>query len=354
MIFDKIKIAFNVPGEPSAASGPPADPPSNPTDSNPEAVTTEDNWVLNHFDALNADENSEDVDPLPVEPAIGDPSLKPIGAQASITEQPLGVASVPTREVPVGQAGQVTPPVASAQAPSPSALPAGAGAPQTASPPGLKGPESAPEPARILASIAEGISQQRDAFIDKLAKETYHISDKQADDLGLTREQADFMAKQQASSHVNIVQSMTQMQSQQMPLVIAGEMERRQDNQRKEDAFFGKWPQLRGAKRDDLARVFQAVAQIHPDLKDPEQWRQKAGEMACVSLGISLQQQANGSVQPTQQQVRTPGPIVRQTSGLPHLPVGTSTAPAPVAPQLSEAERFFELLKATDAGAFEN
>jgi hypothetical protein len=204
-----------------------------------------------------------------------------------------------------------------------------------------------------MSQIAEGIAAQRSAFIEKLATEQYALSEKQIDELGLTPEAAKLWALQLASVHVNSTASITQMQAQQLPAYLNGILEARTQSQRKEDEFFGAFPQLRAAPKDQLARVFQAVSQIHPGLKGPE-WQKKAGEMACVSLGIPLEPapKANGSGQ-VHQNVRTPGPVVRQTNGLAHYPAGTSTAPAPVAPQMSEWESFQRLLQRTDAGDFE-
>lgn len=346
------KVLFDTPGEPSGAGGgaatPPVEPPANPTDSNPEKIGEADEWVLGHFDALVSDDANEDIDAAPVEPAAPIPaSVSPQG------EKPEGVSppSPPTREVPQGQPALATPavlPVVQA----PSAPVVGAVGNQTVSQVPLA-PTSPPDPTRIMADIARGIQEQKAAFIDQLAK-SYEMTEKEADDLGFTPEQARYLARAQARAQVEATASITQMQSEQLPAFVNGIQAARSENQRREDEFFGQYPELRAAPKDQLARVFQAVNGLHPNLRGAD-WSKKAGEMALVSLGIQRQQQpvANGQVG-APQTIRTPGPIVRQTNGLGHLPIGTSTAPAPVAPQLSETERFFQLLQQTDAGVFDD
>lgn len=350
MLFgNKIQANFEVPGEPTGGATPvatpsaPVEPPSNPTDPNPEAISSSDEWVLGQFDAMRADDASEDIDivepvaPIPVSPQGENPD-------------PAMPGSPQTGEAPKPLAALATPvPVVSAQPPPVPVV--GASANQPVSPAPLA-QTSAPDPTSIMAQIAEGIQQQKAAFVEHLAKQ-YLMSEKEADELGFTPEQVRYFARMKAEAQIEATVSIARMQAEQLPGVVNGIANARSENQRREDEFFGQWPALRAAPKDSLAKIFQAVNQLHPDLKGGD-WSRKAGEMAHVSLGIPVQQVAASTPQGNQPQtIRTPGPIVRQTNGLMHLPAGTSTAPAPVAPQMSESERFFRLLQQTDAGDFE-
>ncbi len=349
MKFDKYFLPVFAEGDGAGSSppAPPADPPSNPTDPNPEALASEDSWLLGQFDAMRADDASEDID-MVVEPTA------PAPVSGETPEKPEGVLPPSQQAV----AGQETPravatplPVVSAPTTLPPAVGVSgnqlAGQPASPAPPPL-------DPTRIMAQIAEGIQNQRQAFIEKLATEQYALSEKQMDDLGLTPEAAKLWALQMASVHVNATQSITRMQAEQLPAYVEGLHRARSENQRKEDEFFGEFPELRSAPKDQLGQVLQMVSQIHPTLKGVE-WRKKAGETALATLGIQRQApQANGRAQaPPPQQIRTPGPIVRQTNGLAYAPSGTSTTPAPAEAPMSDAEKFFRLLQMTDAGDFE-
>jgi hypothetical protein len=143
------------------------------------------------------------------------------------------------------------------------------------------------------------------------------------------------------------------MQAKQLPVFVHGLLEARNKNQEAENRFFDKWPQLKAVDRGELKKVFQTYRSLNPNA-DPETFIEKAGQLACVQLGVPLQVAPAAAPQTQQMQVRTLGPVVRPNGAAPHVPVGSGTAPAPVAPQLSEIERMFELLKATDEGAFDN
>ena len=75
---------------------------------------------------------------------------------------------------------------------------------------------------------------------------------------------------------------------------------------------------------------------------------------AGMKAGVSAQPQGQPQV-PQQQVVHTPGPIVRTAVPGGFVPAGVSAAPASAhpKPQLSEAERFFEMFKLDESGAFE-
>lgn len=354
LIWNKYFPAFEVPGEPSGGgvSTPPVEPPSNPTDANPEAISQSDEWVLGHFDGLQADDAQEDI--TSVEPATQVPEVQPSALAEQVSAQagrPEGASpSVPTGQAPPASAAIATPAPVTA-APSAQVPPVGAAATQPAAlVPQTPNPQ-APDPTQIMSQIARGIEQQKAEFIKELANTRYALSEKDADELGLTPEQAKLWAQRQATQHVDIVASITQMQAQNLPVFLNGMLEAKTVNQRREDEFFTQWPQLKAQPKDKLVEIFKAVNTLNPDLKG-EAWSKRAGEMACLQLGVPMQQ-VNGGVQVSQQQVRTPGPIVRSVPGMSHQPVGTSTAPAPTA-QLSEAENFFRLLQATDAGVFDN
>lgn len=345
------QILWNGPGEPSAAAGsPPAQPPSNPSDQNPDAITEGDSWVLDHFDAMQADEAGEDIEeplsPTPVEVP------KPVSASA---ERPEGVSSPPSP--PTGNAPE---PVAALATPAP-AVPTvnspapvvGASTNQPVSPvPAAQ--TSVLDPTKIYSEIVQGIANSRTALIEQLTAQ-YLMSEQEASELGITPEHAKMMARMAATAHLNATQSVAQMQAEQLSPWLNGQLAARTASQKKEDEFFGEWSQLRAVPKDQLGKVFEAVNTLHPGLRDAA-WRKKAGEMACASFGLpSIPTPVASNGQPTAapQQIRTPGPIVRQVNGLMHNPVGTSTATAPVARELSEVERFYELLKATDSGELE-
>ena len=347
MIFPtKIQPLFNVPDSGGASPpGPPAEPPTNPTDPNPDAVSQEDSWVLGHFEALQADEAGEDLDSSITGDAAPEGDPPQVSVQA---EKPEGaIPSEQTGKTPGTEGAIATPPqgIPVVNSPAPQV---GNGAQPVA---GQGTAQPPPDPTQIWALMAKGMAEKRAEFIGKLA-ERHVLPEKELEELGFTPEQGKFLANLVARAQFEATSSVTQMQAEQLPVYLNSMLEARVANQRKEDEFFGKFPQLKAAPRDQLGQVFQAVSQLHPNLKG-DAWAKKAGEMACISLGLPLQVESQPAVTANNQQVRTPGPIVRRTNGVGHIPVGTSTAPGPAVPQKSEIETFFDLLQRTDAGEFE-
>jgi len=333
---------YNAPDTGGSPPGPPAEPPTNPTDPNPDAVTQEDSWVLGHFEALQADDAGEDLDSSITGEAPAEAAPEPVSAQAG---KPEGeIPSEPTGKTPGTQGAIATPPegIPVVQAPAPQV--GNQAQPVT----GQETSQPPADPTQIWALMAKGMAEKRAEFIEKLA-ERHVLPEKELEEAGLTPEIGKLLARLVAKAQFEATSSVTQMQAEQLPVYLNSMLEARVANQRKEDEFFGKFPGLKAAPKDQLGQVFQAVNQLHPNLKG-EAWMKKAGEMAHVSLGIPLQVDQPVA---SNQQVRTPGPIVRRTNGVAHLPVATSTAPGPAVPKKSEIESFFELLQRTDAGEFE-
>ncbi len=349
MIFEA-KIPFNVPGEPSGAASPaaPVAPPENPTDPNPDAIGEADAWVMDHFDAMRDDDAQEEMGL--VEP------VAPIPTVSAPAENPEGVSSPPSQQTGKGPEGgtAIATPVSPPPIPTSPAPVVGASGNQPASQ-GVNPPPPPPDPTQIYSQLASAVEKQRAGIIDGLIK-TYQMSEKEADDLGFTPQQAAWFARQKAEAHYEATRSMIQMQAEQLPGFVNAQVQSRSENQRREDEFFGEFPELRSADKSQLGQILQMTSQIHPNLRGAE-WRKKAGETALATLGIQRQTQvaSNGrAAPPSPQQIRTPGPIVRQVNGLMHLPAGTATAPPPAVAQKSEMEKFFDLLQRTDAGEFED
>ncbi len=348
MIFE-VKIPFNVPGEPSGAASPaaPVAPPSNPTDPNPDAVSEADAWVMDHFDAMRDDDAQEEMGL--VEPVAPIPQVSPPG------EIPEGASSPPSQQT--GEVPGVVPAIATPVTPLPVTTPpapvVGASGNQIASQPVSPAPPPL-DPTQVLSQLASAVESQRAGIVEGLTK-NYLMSEKEADELGFTPQQAAWFARQKAEAHYEATRSMIQMQSEQLPGFVNNHLNARSENQKREDEFFGEFPELRQASKDQLGQILQMTSKIHPNLRGAE-WRKKAGETALATLGIARQPQVtNGRAQPVApQQIRTPGPIVRQVNGLMHLPAGTATAPPPAVQQKTDIERFFDLLKQTDAGDFED
>ncbi len=333
---------------------PPVQPPANPTDPNPDAVSEADAWVMDHFDALRDDEAQEDVSI--VEPAA------PIPTVSAPAERPEGVSSPPSQQTGERQEplAAIATPVPGVSYPTPPAPVVGASGNQPASQ-GTATPPPPLDPTQLMSQLASAMDNQRAAIIEGLTK-TYLMSEKDADDLGFTPQQAAYFARSKAEAHYEATASITRMQAEQLPGFVNSLQVARSENQKREDEFFGEFPELRSADKSQLGQILQMTSKIHPNLRGQE-WRKKAGETALATLGIARQAPVtNGRAAPAPQrpaapplqQIRTPGPIVRQVNGLMHNPAGTSTAPPPPVAQKTEMEKFLELLQRTDAGEFED
>lgn len=307
-----------------------------------EIETDEMKFVLNAFDPMNSDLNEEEILELP-------------GSQAPVEAVPQSgtppVQTSPTPPVAVASPTPTPQPQVVPGAPQPSATPTTA--PQQTAPTAAV-PDGGVEPSKILDQLAEQVAQQQETFTKALAETQYKIDDKDAEALGFLPEQAKSIAALQAKVHVNVVSSMTQMLSKQLPVMVQGLLTARDKSREAEDRFYGTWPQLRGAeKQGTLRQVMATYRQMNPQALEGD-FIKTTGAMACAILGIPLQQAGAPAVQAPQ--VQTPGPIVRQTSGLPAFaPAGTSTAPpgAHPSPQLNEWDRIARIINADDQGAFD-
>jgi hypothetical protein len=352
---------FNTP-DGGAGGAPVANPelsPASPPAPNPEGGAPEptpaadfdaqDNWILDAFNEMQRDDDEEEqpVDPTPQ-------PVDHLDAHASIP----GEASPPSAQT-VATPGEpaATTPVPGTPAVGVPAQQVGASTQQPVSAAGAEAQPQVGDPTKMWEDAVQQIAKFSKEFTEKLAAEQYQIDEKTADELGFTPEQAKLISKMMAQTHVNIVQSTSQMQAQQLPAYMAGMLKAREENQRRETEFFDQWPQLKQADRKKLAEVFQAVNTLNPGLKGAE-WSKKAGEMACMHFGVPAQQPqaAVGSQPPARQQVQvlTPGRVVRPNGALPHLPAGPRTTPGMPVPQKSQWETITEFMLRDESGEFDN
>ena len=335
---------FNTAGEggspPSSDSGS-IPPPISPSEGGATPVSDtsfseEENWALEAFTKMNEDEPDDNEGPIP-EPESGAQAPVPEGT-VSPSQQTVATPGQPPASMP--PAG--TPAVGS---PAP-----GVGVPgmpaqvvPTVAPPPPGNPTQTPE------DLAAELAKFGKEFTDKLAKERYNIDPKKAEELGFTAEQAELLSRMFAAVHVEVVSSQSQMQAQQLPVYVQGLIAAQRENSAREEKFYGAWPQLRGKDPEQLAKVFQAVNTLNPDLKG-EAWMKKAGEMACTHFGVPVQNPGagNGSAAPAgqPQQVLTPGRVVRPNGAYgAYTPAGSRTLPSPPAAQKGHWDLMTEMME---------
>lgn len=216
-----------------------------------------------------------------------------------------------------------TPPVVAPAATVPTPPPAAA---PTATPPqGVQAQQPTQAPATQQASSQQApqtteegdgftqldtlIEQQRPKVIEALAQQSYQLTEDELN--GLQEDPGRTVPKLLARAHVNAVQGVLRHVAQQLPSMLAGMLQLREQNKQREDTFWNAWPQLDRQKHEQqvtqVARVFR---QINPTA-DMNTFVQHVGAQVMLMNGLH---RAAAPVQPQATQPR-PAPFVPAGAG---------------------------------------
>lgn len=360
-VFEGEGVGSTPPAVPPAPAAPAPSAPTLPPTDVPEFDETAD-FVKNNFDIINADMDPDDLAgmmpeetgpppapevPPPVTPAAPGP------AAASPAQTPTAPVQPPAptpAAAPVPAAPPVAPPVRS---PDPQAAPAVA-----------QPPQGAPvDPTQIFARIQAEVAKNEPAFVQALAEHVYKMTPEQLN--ALQTEPEKVLPDLAAKVHVQVVNSLTRMFAEQMPVYVHGMLNAKSAADRDENDFYGAHPHLRRDNPAHVNTVLQAARAFrtlnpHSPKSEFVKW---VGAMASMQLGIANGQGGaappapNGQVAaphvPQAPAVVTPGPIVRQT-GAAFVPAGAHNAPpAPRAPDPNPWARLTDLYLQDEAGVFD-
>jgi len=256
----------------------------------------------------------------------------------------------PAVEQPV--AGQQQQPAVVSQAP--------AVAPQPVAAPAAVAPAAVPAAQPISSGpvdpfefAAQQIAAQEQAFTQQLAEKAYPVSeeDLQAFLGGDGKKMSQFAAR----VHVNVMASVMKVISQQAPVLFHGLIQAHKLNSEAENAYWetNKFLNRRDkAHRDATAMATRAFRQANPNA-DEAMTNKMVGLMAAAAVGVdpAATFAQRGSAAP---QVRTPGPVVKQTSPgfQPAAPQGVNGRAAPQ--YQSEWDLTSRIIQAEESGAFDS
>ena len=179
------------------------------------------------------------------------------------------------------------------------------------------------EPEKILDQLSEEVSKHRDTFQKVLAEQTYTMTPQELEEF--TEDPAKVIGRVAAKVHVNVVESLSKMFAQQMPMYVHGLMQARARNDERESAFWSANPGLDPVKhRDIVTNIAGLFRKMNPNA-DAQTVISTVGRMAMAALDLTAQ--ATVGAANAQANVQTPGKVVRPAGQQPFLPAGVSTAP---------------------------
>lgn len=130
-----------------------------------------------------------------------------------------------------------------------------------------------------------------------------------------------------AKMHQAVFRGMQQWSMQMVPQLLAQQVAVQEANSRTKEAFFGRWPSLKGHDAQVL-QVGRMFAQMNPKAT-PQERLEKVGKLACAALGIDPDPAPDGSGKPPVA-ARGKKPLARKEGFRPSNPAGSSSAaPAP-------------------------
>ena len=343
--------------EPTPAPAPAPTPAADPIEQVQQSEAADElAFVEKFFEPLNADLEDEPEAALPSPapaqpPEAATPALEAVKPPEAPPAQPVTTPAVSPVPTPATLPTPATTP-AQAQVVAQPAAPQPPGSPPSAA----VAPPSAPAAGEPVGNgfdqIAEGLVKQKQDFINALAEHQYKLSDQELDEL-MSDPKVGY-AKLAARAQVEATASVLKVLSQQMPVYVSGLMQARIENQQREDRFWNENPTLDRTKhKGTVAEVMKTVRQLNPQM-DSETFIKTVGAISAGLVGAPAAQPR--AAVPTGQVVQTPGPVVRQAVPGGFIPAGPSAAPASAhpKPQLTEAERFFEMFRLDESGAFES
>lgn len=202
-------------------------------------------------------------------------------------------------EAPVTPAATPTPPVAPA-APTAAPAPAAPAVPPVAAPAPVPAatppqPAAAPTPAPVVADAPQPTPAAPAAPVDLpalRAKEVERLTGlyalNQEDAANIVAQPETVVPKMLANLHVNVCDAVVNAIMSRLPETVQAVMQQGNTAKEAEDAFFGKWPQLKDTKyRQTVERAIVAARQVNPAASRDEMI-QAAGVQAMIALRIPL------------------------------------------------------------------
>lgn len=286
--------------------------------------------VVKESDRPSEDEFSDDSDEL----ALADMfSTSVEGPKAPVPAAKEGEVEASPQVTAEGSTPPVAAPAATVPTPPPVA------APQATTPQGVEGqqpaqtsttPQAPSQQAPQATEEGDGftqldtlIEQQRPKVIEALAQQSYQLTEDELN--GLQEDPGRTVPKLLARAHVNAVQGVLRHVAQQLPGMMSGMLQLREQNKQREDSFWNAWPQLDRQKHatqvTQVARVFR---QINPTA-DMNTFVQHVGAQVMLMNGLH---RAAAPVQPQ----------VTQPRSAPFVPAGAGHGGVPNPAALKQPE----------------
>lgn len=237
-----------------------------------------DQFVLDAFFATpELQEDGAEVPVVVTAPTPSQPVTQPSSPETSPPAQPAVV------QQPVQQAQQ---PVGQQPAPQPGQQPAQQVQPAPTQPVTQQAAQPAQavgDPQDGFKALADAVEASRGKFVDALSTTVYRMSTEDTE--ALVTDPASVVPKLLAQAHVNIVQNVLRTVGQQMPHMVGGLLEARQEHVKREDAFYQKWPQLNRQTDERVIRQLAAAYRTANPQASSDELIQMVGAQAVVALG---------------------------------------------------------------------
>lgn len=237
--------------------------------------------------------------------------------ESSVGSVPAVPAAPATAQTPPVTPGTPTSPSQSPNVPAtPAAVPPVAQTP--AGPTGTTTPtQQAPAPTSAPGPSDEDLSRQRNEFRSNLVKR-YQLSEEQAD-LALT-DPGKILPEIAADIQLGVAETVTHGIMQALPMILPQLIMQMQNEQRSESEFFSQFPELNDETgRQAVIHLGQAFRQTNKTATK-EEFIQKVGLAALVTLGRHEGRQAQGAFPNNAPAVPTPPPPPASPGGATPLP----------------------------------
>lgn len=262
------------PSSPSSTPSPSASASVPPTSSPPEDTAVASAFV----ESEDGDDNAFDdafLKGLEDEPT---PSVEPAAPAAQPTAAPVAPAKTPSEPAATPAAAPAATPAATAQpAVAPEAAPVPAAAPPAAQP-----ASEQPAPTQAAPAAQDYVAQRRQQ-VDRLAAETYKLSDEDAEALDTTPSKA--LPRLAAQLHMQVLESAVAAVAQYLPRLIEEHSANKTASQKLEDKFTSMFPALKD-HMEKVVPIARAYRQLNPT-EEIDKVMKAVGEIAHNTLGIA-------------------------------------------------------------------
>lgn len=296
----------------------PAATPTEPAVGNGLATneTAEAGSVVKESEKPSEDDFADDSEELALadmfSTSVGEPKAPvPAAKVGEVEASPQVTAEGSTPPVAAPAATVSTPPpAAAAQQPPPQGVQAQqpAQTPATQQVPSQQAPQTTEE-GDGFTQLDTLIEQQRPKVIEALAQQSYQLTEDELN--GLQEDPGRTVPKLLARAHVNAVQGVLRHVAQQLPAMMSGMLQLREQNKQREDTFWNAWPQLDRQKHaQQVTQVARVFRQLNPTA-DMSTFVQHVGAQVMLMNGLH---RAAAPVQPQVAQPR-PAPFVPAGAG---------------------------------------